>query len=97
MDQSQGVERDAFHRPVCRSAEVFIVYPSLLGVHGHEGIADNIFNERTSVDGMESSSERFCLWIAEHHKLVAREGLVKVKFVRRGLVADELLVSKRRF
>ena len=45
---------------------------------------------------MEDRSEGFCVRVAEHHKLVAREGFVKVKLVRGCLVANELLVSKRK-
>jgi len=86
------MEWNALHRPVCRSAEVFIVYPPLLGVHRYEGVADDVLEEWTGVDGMENSSESFRLWITKHHKLVAREGLVKVKLIRGGLETDELLV-----
>lgn len=55
---------------------------------------DDIIEEWTGIDGMEGGSERICLWITEHHELVARDRLVEVKFISRGLVVDKLLVSK---
>jgi len=97
IDQSQRVEWNALHRPVRRGAEVFIVYPLLPGVHRYDGVAGNIFDEWTGVEGMEGSSEGCCLGITEHHELVAREGLVKVKLVCGGLVADKLFVFPGEF
>jgi hypothetical protein len=93
-DKSYREERDALHYSVCRGTEVLVVYPPLLGVHRYEGVTDDIIEEWTGVDGVEDGSERFCLWITEHHEFVARDGLVEVKLISRGLVVDKLLVSK---
>ena len=85
-------DSQASNQPVGAHTEVLVVDTALAGVHVHEGVADDVLEERAGVDLAEDEAERVGVRVAEHDELVARERLVEVQLVRRRLVVDELLV-----
>ena len=89
-------DSQASNQPVGAHTEVLVVDTALAGVHVHEGVADDVLEERAGVDLAEDEAERVHVGVAEHDELVARERLVKVQLVRRRLVIDELLVPATR-